>query len=424
MNLDDVMASPIKNASLVNHDWWAEGLGAENFDVSPHYKDNNKKDDLEIAWGYGTIDTEYSTGNDAPAPAGVVDRNISDDEDDSKKVIMFARDAMNRGFMGKELVALIKGKFDKDSLKTASSELHELFKWNGIVGRVAIDARGYRSAKDALKATYRNPYKGCIKFIIKEKVASEDYAWLPSSKQSKFAGLETLQNSCDDFFANTDFDKEYTCNLVAHCKDTMIPILSGMSDLDESFMDDTLISLINITALPAQKAKSIQDDVSNGKYAAHTGIKKAFMWIEDKVQEKKSSKYAEIVDASEFIIGSSDQEIAFDAQVASEDLDLSYGNLNSENKLDFFDAPDSSSIDVNIHGSMSDLNITNSSASDILVNAHGNFEDIDISGEFVAADVRLYQHEDPMFINGDFDLNVSSKVSSEIDVELQNSIEF
>lgn len=209
MNLNDVLRDPSKKASLADHEWYDEGMlkpGEPTYDPSGNYRDNNAKDDLEVEWGYGNIETVYSD-EEGPVPAGVSSRNVPvEDLADASPVIVFARDQMNRGTMGPDLMGRLKERFDQPSLKAAASELRDLLQMEGIIGTVVVDARGYDDPREAIAATQDSPYKRFIKYIMADERDASDYLWLPKKggKVSDRIANQSTGNAVDDFFGSMD----------------------------------------------------------------------------------------------------------------------------------------------------------------------------------------------------------------------------
>jgi hypothetical protein len=58
------------------------------------------------------------------------------------------------------------------------------------------------------------------------------------------------------------------------------------------------------------------------------------------------------------------------------------------------------------------------------VDIFGGAMDVGLMDEVVAQDVSLAQHEDPMFVGGDFDLDAMPTRPGELDIELGNSMEW
>jgi len=548
MNLDDVLRDPSRSGSLTDHDWWIDGLvkdGELTYDPSDNYRDNNKKDDLEIQWGNGTIEPTYSNEEEIPVPSGFVDRNIPPEAlGDANPVIMFARDLMNRGVMGSDLQRRIRERFEQNAIKTAATGLRDLFEMDGIIGRIAVDTRGYGSAKEAVDATANNPYKHFIKYVVTAPRASEDYLWLPNKNEQRLAtDVVSSGNAIDDFFGGEDSPNKsltYKSDLVAYCKETMLPVLAGQGDLDSSEMDDTLTELLNVSGLPSVDLDNI---MNNDKYATNLAkVQAAFRCLNRRREAAEVKKYAGSVDASEFVIQTREQEIEIQAAYRIEPLDIDPVNHCLQNQISIEPARRAeSSLDVSIFGEMTDVILANEKKaglfdvrqaeafnSDIDIDPrreaqapmrvqereidgmsvldeamrftsaqtpeitglhhsltvpvdnapkrHGSFDlfeesngqmdgliafdddifrvgelgapmeiemdesrmmdaaiEVDMMGnnmefsltdEIIAQDVSLAQHEDPMFVGGDFDFDDKPKRQAEVDVELGSSMEW
>jgi len=402
MNLDSVLQDPSRSAALVDHDWMVEGLikdGEPNYDPSENYRDNNKKDDLEVEWGYGTIQPTFSD-EDVRVPAGGVNRNLPPDAlGDAGPVIIFARDLMNRGVMGADLQLRLRSNFEQSSLKLAAGELRELFSMEGIIGCFAVDTRGYADPRQAIAAIQGNPYKHFIKYVIAAARAEDDYLWLPDSRGQQIASdAETSGNAIDDFFSTTAADekaKGYKPKLIPHCQQTMMPLYAGMGDLDESTLDSTLIELMNVTGLPDAKKEEI---VNNDKYATRTAkLQEAFRWLNRQASAQENVRYAERVDATEFLIKTQDQDIEFAEDTSMPDLDIDPVNHCLQNQFDIdpalaADAP----LDVSIFGEMTDVILAGQSEIDLLDvhQAEAFNRDLEVNPERVASpQMRIQERE-------------------------------
>jgi hypothetical protein len=396
MNLDDVLRDPSKQGALADHDWWVEGLvkdGELTYDPSDNYRDNNQKDELEIEWGYGTIQPNFSDGEKQHVPAGAVERNLPDNAlGDASPVIMFARDLMNRGFMGVELQRQLKAKFEQGVLRKAATGLRNLFGMEGIIGCVAVDIRGYADPKQAIAATKKNPNGRFIKFVIAEQRDKEDYLWLPSSRGQQVSASQTSGNAVDDFFSG-DGAKQYTPKLVAHCKQTMLPVLAGAGDIDDSELDDTLVEMMNVTGIPGTVFEGI---VHNDKYATRLQkVQAAFLWLNRSRTAAKDAKYAQKVDASEFQIERRDQEIEIQAEHRIDPLDIDPVNHALQNQISLEPARQAASpMDVSIFGEMTEVILANQptvNPLDISLDGMGDFA-ID-PAQKVAAPLHIQERE-------------------------------
>jgi len=377
MNLDDVLSEP-RRASLVDHQWWVEGLvkdGEPNYDPEEIMNNNNSKDDLEIHWGYGTIEPQFSD-EEHKVPSGGVDRNLPPEAvGDANPVIIFARDMMNRGFMGKELQQRIVRKFDQPSIKMASEELRSLFKLEGIVGRIAVDTRGYDDPRKAISAFKNNPYKRFIKYVIAEARENDDYAWLPDARDNGMVVADSCGNAMDDFFTEADrpaFLRQQ--KLVPHCKHTMMPIYGGMGDIDDSEMDSTLIDIMNVTELPDSKKDEI---VHNDKYASNVDkLQAVFRWLDRQANLTTQERYEVHVDASEFKIEHKDQEIEMIANMSTPELDIDPVNHCLQNHFELDSSHIAqSSLDVSIGGEMAHIGLAGQSTAnplDVRIDGYGS----------------------------------------------------
>lgn len=305
MNLDGVL----QEASIIDHNWLNEEVDHQApdgsvFDFDAIKNPNNVKPELEIQWGGGAQQVDFNE------PAGVVERNLPDDAaSDAEDVIIFARDQMNRGRMGKELVSIIRQKFSQASIRMAANGLRELFGMEGIIGCFAVDGRGYKNCREALKAAQNSPYKRSIRYVIGCQCG--DPQRLPvASKGGLMDNVAKVSsgNPMDDFLADT---VSHRTGLVSHCRSTMLPILAD--DLDPSEVDSGMIDMLQVTQLPESETKQLRANIKSGKYGSN---KAALQAIFRRAQAAKEAgiagKYADAIDNTEFMMDQADNQIEFE----------------------------------------------------------------------------------------------------------------
>lgn len=314
-----------RESSLIDHSWYGNGLmkpGEPTFDPVDEgiKKRNNVKPELEVEWGMAGPQI------DLDEPAGVVERNLPPEamQNSIHDVIMFARDQQNRGRQGNELVRALKAKFDQPTLRMAKDGLRKQFALDGVVGCIAVDGRGYKSCQEALKVAAHSPYKHYIKHVIGCQCG--DPHMIPSvatATLGKLAGMtkkeeDEVCNATDAFFA----DEQHTTSMTAHCRSTMLPILSWRGDLDPSEMDSTMIDIQNTSGLPEGAIDHLWEDRKNGKYSSNIEmLKAAFRQIASRKQKASAGDYSGKTAAGEFMLQQADNEISF-AAPAQADLDM------------------------------------------------------------------------------------------------------
>lgn len=300
----DSIGKILRQSSMQNLTWMSEGL----VDLSQHDlekgRDNNKKDDLQLAWGYGDIEPHYD------ADAGEVERNLPEDDSQEKEVIKFARDLMMKGKMGKEISKPLKKRFSKDVLAQSLPELRKLFAWEGLIGCVVVDATDYDNPRDAMKIASNSPYKRFLKVIIGSKAGRQFVAKRPGDK---LVVKESSGNSFDDFFGD---DSKYSPNMVEICKETHLPIIAGQQDLSDEFMDATLIDLVTTGQLSEEEAKVIGEKEEEPAEK----IKAAFRLLRSKELAKK--KVDAPNKAKENKVSASKFDLEIDKPVVVENLDV------------------------------------------------------------------------------------------------------
>lgn len=338
MNLTDMFAkdSSIVAQSLADLSWLKDS-GLSRIDdpilnIDSMRNPNNIKPQLEMEWGIGKGDINLDE------PAGCVERNIPKDQlGDAKSVIMFARDQMNRGVRGSKVVQSLKNKYPKELLFMAKEGLHEMFGMEGLVGRIMIDARGYKNCKVALDLVANSPYKSFIKYVYGCDCGEPH---IVASNETDVIGKiqDSTGNGMDDFMS----DKSYTSKMKELCCSTMLERI-GRGDLDDSMMDETLIDMNNLASLPEHVSSKIRkNNISN-----LSKIKLAFSWLDKQADLKNGVKYMASVDNIEFVLKVKDDEVdilnappatkIFDVTNKSLLTDIEYQKPSQSNKLDGMD---------------------------------------------------------------------------------------
>jgi len=322
MDLDHVF----KEGSLTDLQWLSEGLlnpGSPTHDPTGELgqQDIDTKPEIELQWGYGDIEPEFNEPN-----AGEVERNIPvEDLGDASPVIMFARDQMNAGVMGRDLVGLLKQRFDQSSLMAAREGLSEMFRLQGIVGCVAIDGRGYKSCREAMKMASRSPFKRFIRYVIGCECG--DHEMLPDGRDMTANEVESTGNPLDDFLGDGAAHKEA---LRAHCRSTMLPVIAGEGDLDESEMDQTLVEVLNLTGLPG--------DMDDGGDRV-SALKRVFREL-GKLASRTEVESGPVGDPNEHRIEVADQEIDLTPVVDQSQIDVDLREAPIDAPVDDFTEQD------------------------------------------------------------------------------------
>ena len=307
-----------RDAAIVDHDWMAKGLtepeGPDGslFDFDAIKNPNNIGPELEVQWGGGDGAIEFSE------PAGIVQRNLPDDaEDDANNVIIFARDQMNRGVMGRDLTNSIREKFSSEAIRKSSEGLREQFKLEGIVGCIAIDGRGYESCQEALKVAENSPNKRFIRYVIGCQCGDPQEIVADSQDGLMDSIVKSTGNAADDFLANT---QKHAVKLVSHCRSTMLPIMG--QDIDPSEVDSGLIDLVRVNDLPDGEVEKLEKDRHNDKYSSNKSVlQAAFRRAQALREASEEAPYVVPVDASDFRLHQADNEIEFTAE-AMPDIDI------------------------------------------------------------------------------------------------------
>ena len=323
MNLDDML----KEAAIVDHSWYNGdvGLSGVKVDIEDRmHEPNNAKPELEVQWDNPGPQIDIEGEN-------IVERNIPA-EMPGPKVVKFARDLMNSGMMGDELVAALKDRFDASTMEAEKDELAAQLRLQGFVGCVALDGRGYKSCKEAMEVAKNSPYKASLKYVL--GCACGDTVDIPDAGEGMVLA-ETSGNSMDDFMAS---DGDYKPLNVVCCRSTMLPVIAAQSDIDESYMAPDVMDLMNVTGLPEGDLEKIQ----SSDRTASEKVKEVFRAAYRARKTAKEEKYAEKVDASEHRLQMADNEIELAAEAGGQiDLEAEVAEMTVESS-------DFSGIDVDM----------------------------------------------------------------------------
>jgi len=281
----------VEDHSLVDHSWMSDN---PILDIETMRNPNNIKPQVEIEWGLGGPDVDLNE------PAGIVMRNLPEEGmGDADSVILFARDLMNRGLRGRQVAASLRGKYPPALIAKAQKGLRAMFALEGLVGRIMVDARGYKSCQEAMKAVSNSPYKRFVKYVYGCNCG--DPHNLPMNDMGLFDNVQASSgNGFDDFLAG----EKSTAKMASHCRSTMMPILAA-GDLDKSMLDSTLIEMMNLTPVP----QSVVNQVTAMSISNLGKVRSAFRWLDKQIDAAEDAKYAVSVDSSEFKILRADNEI-------------------------------------------------------------------------------------------------------------------
>jgi hypothetical protein len=312
MNLDGIL----REGSLTDLSWYKDGMktpGEITFHPEGSKNPNNVKPEAQDQWGYGDISPIF-----VEDISGMVKRNIPEkDLGDVAPVVLFARHMMNQGASAPVVDREIKARFTKEEMRQGLRGLKSLLAMDGIIGRFAIDARGYENCNQAKQAAEKSPYKRYMKFII--GCSCGDPHMIPAQDN----GLEMVAstgNVADDFFA---MDESYESKEIPHCRSTMLPLYASVDDLDPSWQNDLMVVVENLSGIPGDEAKRI-------RMLDEKPIKKAQMMFRaiDKIASTEGrQRYSEPIDASEFMIDTAENEIELVAESQSIEIDASPGDF-------------------------------------------------------------------------------------------------
>lgn len=401
-----------KKASIQDLRWLETGIvqpGHPQFTPTGEVgkKDNNIKPALEIEWGYGGIAPLFIDPS-----SGVVLRNLpAEAQADAGPVIFFARDLMNRGVMGKQLVSSLRKKFTAADLFAAKEGLREQFALEGIVGCIAVDGRGYKSCQAALAASSHSPFKRFIRHVIGCSCGTPYQ--LPSN-ETRLKIAEAKGNGVDEFLASGD----HTGGLmVAHCQSTMLPIMAK-GDLDQSEMDQTLIDLMNVSDLP----ESVTSKIRESKESNLKKVQTAFRQLISLRDRHEADKYSGKVDTAGFVVDTEERPIELVNPPERKEVAI---DLNRKSAALSFATEDKLDIEPGEEGLVAELQINakQEAPKELDVNAQPAKMVAEIHS-LVSQDVEMEQFKEAEFENPDeTEVEVAVPGPGELDVDLRQNME-
>ena len=289
MNLNEMF----KDASLNNLQWLRDGIT-----VVPNSKDNDTKDDLELQWNYGDLGEDYSASPEAekmPTPC-----------DSTGEIVQKAREFLNQGLATNQIWTVMLQSYTPEEVTVAKKAWadQKMSNLDGIVGKIALDVRGYSDLKDALRHASKSPFKKFIKYVVGYK--GDNVLKIAMNTKDFIAEAESCGNATDDFLAS----ETKTANKKTFVKELMMPVLAHSFDLDDSEADSTLIELSGANHITEADIKDLK---ANHK-TAYSRIRAAFQLIDQKKQKKASSDYKGKVNIAEHVILKADNEIEFEGE--------------------------------------------------------------------------------------------------------------
>jgi len=92
--------------------------------------------------------------------------------------------------------------------------------------------------------------------------------------------------------------------MVAHCQSTMLPVLAR-GDLDESEMDQTMIDLMNVAALP----ETVASEIRGSKVSNLKKVQAAFRNLISFRDRREAEKYSGKVDTAGFVVDTEERPV-------------------------------------------------------------------------------------------------------------------
>jgi hypothetical protein len=291
MNLSEM----IREGSLADHDW----MGTEGFDLVDYgsKNQNNVKERDQFQWGLEEVEPIFESDE-----AGIVGRDLTPDaEQDASAAVKFARHLMNSGAARLDVDRALKHRFPKTTLRSAKDGLRDLFRQEGVVGRFVLDATGYESCRDAMASIENSPFKRFVKNVI--GCTCGDPHLMPDSRYESIV-VESTGIAADDFLADETVHKAAT---VSCCPSTHLRLMEGRDDLDEQWMDSTLVELGASAGLPDEEISKIKttDKTPTEK------VRAAFCAV-DRMKRQGKARYCDSLNASDFMLEQADNEIGLD----------------------------------------------------------------------------------------------------------------
>tara|TARA_R110000824_G_scaffold24779_2_gene86820 strand:- start:3001 stop:4008 length:1008 start_codon:yes stop_codon:yes gene_type:complete len=246
------------------------------------------------------LKNEWDLGGDENDTAGYVDRNIIGPTDISR-VIVFARDLMNRGGSIKSVVAALQGKFPQEMLNDSKEELSKQLDMNGFVGRVVVDARGYGSCREAMAVARGNRFHNTISGVYGCTCGEHDV------DERFIEGVVSTGDAIEDFLGDsTETNREAT----VICRETRLPVFREGNSMNVESIVTTAVAM----GLPQNEASEImssdEGDIKKIK-AAFRRLDKAIESIEDAP-----------IDSESFMMDAGDYNLDLNGTVSSIDVDM------------------------------------------------------------------------------------------------------
>lgn len=175
-SLDQRMASEAQSKKIFDIEWLKKNDQGDQI-----YKTNQMKEQLAHQWGSDLVLDDVREMRKEVKPVCMLDELA----EQKVYVLKFAREKMMEGLMGKELIASIKQKFTRETIKNTYKDLKKVLAYEGVLGCVAIDAQDYKTASEASALIKKCPHRNTIKYVL---MSQDDKKFSLASRRRNVTG--------------------------------------------------------------------------------------------------------------------------------------------------------------------------------------------------------------------------------------------
>jgi len=155
--MDQIVGRDVESKKIFDIEWLKKNDIGDDI-----YKTNEMQSQLAYQWGSDLVVDDVREMKKSIKPVCMLDELAQQ----KVYVLRFAREKMMEGLMGKELIASIKNKFTRETIKNTYKDLKKVLAYEGVIGCTAIDAQDYTNAKEAAELIKKSPYAKHIKYVL------------------------------------------------------------------------------------------------------------------------------------------------------------------------------------------------------------------------------------------------------------------
>jgi hypothetical protein len=383
----------MKDISLTNLEWMNS---KDNFE--PSDKSNSKKEELGVEWGREIGDI----GADEPVTI-MKEMKSRSPEDSTMALIDSASVLMHQGFSKEEIIKQLKFVYLPEAMEAAKVELNKLFKNSyGIVGCVVIDLRNSRIVDKVVKASQKSPFKKFIKYAMMTKEQIDGNSNVAKIAQGSKTNIKS--GSIDSFFSSSESKGE----VKNFYKPLNMPIIAFEGEIDDSWVNDRIIDIVDLKAMSKDEA----EEITNDDIPAEDKLRKAFSLVMERNYKLRKEKYAQSVKHN-----SSDFNIAMANSIVAGNFDI-----NEENKQENIEVDEKKAdLDFEVE-SQSDIGNDEDLTSGMTKN---NIDDFEVTDVFNGIDVDSDQFVEKELEGCDeFDMDEEKPADEQLDIEEKADFSF